>query len=89
MVMLSIKSLKVDPIVGILQEFSIPVNKGVFPFSPSMVVGSVVGISPCYRGRNGSLPSHRLWKIHLIYPRTTYTMTEIYVRPPLVLPYSL
>ena len=37
LVMLSIKSLEVEPVTGVLQELSIKVNKGVFPFSEAMV----------------------------------------------------
>ena len=35
--MLSAKFLKVEPIVGVLQELSIRVNEGVCPFSEAMV----------------------------------------------------
>ena len=34
---LSVKSLKVEPIAGILQELSIRVHKGVCPFFEEMV----------------------------------------------------
>ena len=37
LVMLSVKSLEVDPITGVLQELSIRVNKGVCPFFEAMV----------------------------------------------------
>ena len=37
LVMLSVESLEVEPIVGILQELSIRVNKGVCPFSEATV----------------------------------------------------
>ena len=39
LVMLSIKSLKVEPIVGVLQELSIRLNKGVCPFAETKVIG--------------------------------------------------
>ena len=37
LVMLSVKSLEVEPVAGVLQELSIRVNKGVFPFSEATV----------------------------------------------------
>ena len=37
LVMLSIKNIEVEPITAVLQELSIRVNKGVFPFSEAMV----------------------------------------------------
>ena len=37
LVMLSIKYLEVEPIMGILQELSIRVNKGGCPFSEEML----------------------------------------------------
>ena len=37
LVMLSTKSLEVEPIMGVLQELSIRVNKGVYPFSKATV----------------------------------------------------
>ena len=41
--MLSIKSLEVEPIAGVLQEFSIRVNKGVCPFDIAKVYANVNG----------------------------------------------
>ena len=39
LVMLSIKYLEVEPIVGVLQELSIRVNEGVCIFSKTNVIG--------------------------------------------------